>query len=160
MLVKNITNMLLGAFLSLTAAYLLIVSFVFKNETGNFEWSSIRPWTTLIGGPLYALAHIYWILLPIGSLCGVVIPLLVSKKTRRQALVYGMLTGITIGLVFACFSSYDFAIGTSFGSDDSVKWWRRFWGDLASSAPLMIVYCSIWTSAYAFAKAGGAGVER
>ncbi len=51
----------------------------------------------LIGAPLYTLANTYWILIPIGLLFGLVIPLLVSKKTRRQALVYGILTGIIIG---------------------------------------------------------------
>ena len=80
MLVKNITNMLLGAFLSLTAAYLLIVSFVLKNEIADYGFSSIHPGTTLFGAPLYTLVHIYWILIPIGSLCGVVIPLLVTRK--------------------------------------------------------------------------------
>ena len=159
MIVKNITNAFLGAFLSHIAAYVLIVSYLLKGEVADYGWSSIHPWTIFVGGPIYALIHLYWILIPIGALCGVVIPLLVSKKTRRQALVYGILTGITIGLVFACFSAYDFAVGTSWGSDDSVKWWGRFWSELASSLPLTILYCSIWTSAYAFIKAGGAGIE-
>jgi hypothetical protein len=160
MLVKNISNTLLGALLSLMAAYLLIVTFVLKSEIASFGWSSINPMVILVGAPLYVLAHTYWILIPIGLLFGLVIPLLVSKKTRRQALVYGILTGIIVGLVFACFSAYDFAVGTSIPSDDSVKWWGRFWGDFASSLPLMIVYCSIWTSAYSFSKAGGASVEQ
>jgi hypothetical protein len=160
MLVKNITNTLLGAFLSLFAAYLVIVTFVLKSEIASYGWSSIHPMTIFIGAPLYVLAHFYWIIIPIGLLCGLVIPLLVSKKTRRQALVYGILTGIIIGLVFACFNAYDFAVGTSVrGSDDSVKWWGRFWGDFAWSVPPTIVYCSIWTSSYAFTKAGGADVE-
>ena len=128
MAIKNITNTLLGALLSLIAAYLLIVAFFLKNEIASDGWSSIHPTDILIGAPLYVLAHSYWILIPIGLLCGLVIPLLVGKKTRRQALVYGILTGITIGLVFACFFAYDFAVGTSIGSDDSVKWWGRFWG--------------------------------
>jgi hypothetical protein len=160
MLVKNIGNMLLGALLSLIAAYLLIVTFVLKSEIASVGWSSINPMTILIGAPLYTLAWAYWILIPIGSLFGLAIPLLVSKKTRRQALVYGILIGIIIGLVFACFMAYDYAMGTSIGSDDSVKWWSRFWGDFASSLPLTIVYCSIWTSAYSFSKAGGASVEQ
>ena len=154
-LVKNIINTFLGALLSLIAAYLVIVTFVLKSEIASDGWSSIRAMDILIGAPLYVLAHSYWILIPIGLLCGLVIPLLVNKKTRRQALVYGILTGITIGLVFACFFAYDFAVGTSIGSDDSVKWWGRFWGEFASSAPVTIVYCSIWTGAYAFTKAGG-----
>jgi hypothetical protein len=32
------------------------------------------------------------------------------------------------GLVFACLFAYDYAVGTSVGSDDSVKWWGRFGG--------------------------------
>jgi hypothetical protein len=160
MLVKNISNTLLGALLSLIAAYLLIVTFVLKNEIASLGWSSINPLDILIGAPLYTLANTYWIVIPIGLLFGLAIPLLVSKKTRRQALVYGILTGVIIGLVFACFSSYDYAVGTSIGSDDSVKWWGRFWWDFASSVPLTIVYCSVWTSAYAFSKAGGASVKQ
>ena len=159
MLVKNITNTFLGALLSLIAAHLLFVIAMLRNEISNYGRSSLRLVDIFIGGPLYTLIHIYWILIPIGALCGVVIPLLVSKKTRRQALVYGILIGITMGLFFAGFSAYDFAVGTSFGSDDNVKWWRRFWGEVASALPLMIVYCSIWTGAYAFIKAGGDGVE-
>ena len=156
MLVKNISNALLGALLSMIAAYLLIVTFVLKNEIANFGWSSINPMDILIGAPVYTLANIYWILIPIGLLFGLVIPLLVSKKTRREVLVYGILTGVIIGLVFAGFIAYDFAVGSSGGSHDGVKWWGRFWGDFASSVPLTIVYCSTWTSAYAFCKAGGA----
>jgi len=34
-----------------------------------------------------------------------------------------------------------------------LKWWGRFGRDFASSVPLTIVYCSLWTSAYAFSKA-------
>lgn len=160
MLVKNIINTLLGALLVLFAAYLVIVIFVLKSEIASYGWSSIHPLTILIGAPLFVLIHAYWILIPIGLLCGLVIPLLVGKKTRRQALVYGILTGIIIGLVFACFIAYDFAEGTSAGSDDSIKWWGRFWGDLAWSILPTIIYCSIWTSVYAFFKAGGAGVEQ
>ena len=159
--VKNITNALLGALLSLVAAYLLIVTFALKNEIASYGWSSIHPMNIFIGAPLYALFHTYSLLIPIGLLCGLVIPLLVSNETRRQALVYGILTGSIIGLVIACFSAYDFAAGTSiYGSDDSVKWWNRFWGELVWSIPLAIGYCSIWTSAYAFIKAGGDDVEQ
>ena len=160
MLVRNITNTILGALLSLFAAYLPVVTFVLKSQIASYGWSSIRAGVILIGAPLYFLVHIYWILIPIGLLCGLVIPLLVSNETRRQALVYGILAGIIVGLVFACLFAYDFAVGTSFGSDDSVKWWGRFWGDFASSGPIIIVYCSIWTSAYAFTKAGGVDVEK
>jgi|SRR5678815_5158435 hypothetical protein len=161
MLVKNIGNMLLGALLTLIAAYLLIVTFVLKSEIASVGWSWINPAVILIGAPLYTLVHIYWILIPIGVILGLVIPLLVSKKTRRQALVYGILTGIIIGLVFECFVAYDFAVGTSIiGSDDSVKWWSRFWGEVASSLPLTIFYCSVWTTAYSFIKAGRASVEQ
>ena len=120
--------MLLGAILSLIAAYLLIVTFVLKSEIASVGWSSINQMTILIGAPLYTLAWAYWILIPIGSLFGLAIPLLVSKKTRRKALVYGILTGILIGLVLECFMAYDYAMGTSIGSDDSVKWWGRFLG--------------------------------
>ena len=158
--VKNIFNALFGALLSLIATYLLLVIFLLKGEIASYGLSSIHPGTIFIGAPLYTLIHIYWILIPIGLLCGLVIPLLVSNETRRQALVYGILTGSIIGLVFACFSAYDFAAGTSFGSDDSVKWWNRFWSELAWSIPLAIGYCSIWTSAYAVIKAGGADVEQ
>ena len=160
MLVKNTINALLGALLSLIAAYVLIVTFGLQNEIARFEWSSINPMDILIGAPIYTLAYTYWILIPVGALLGVVIPLLVRKKTRREALVYGILIGVTIGLVFGCFIAYDFAVGSSAGSHDRVRWWGRFLGDFASSAPLSIVYCSIWTSAYAFIKAGGASVER
>ena len=66
MLVKNITNTLLGALLSLFAAYLVIVTFVLKSEIASYGWSSIHPMTILIGAPLYVLAHAYWILIPIG----------------------------------------------------------------------------------------------
>ena len=159
--VKNITNALFGALLSLVAAYLLIVTFALKNEVASYGWSSIHPLDIFIGAPLYALFHTFSLLIPIGLLWGLVIPLLVGKKTRRQALVYGILTGIIIGLVVTCFISYDFAAGTSiYGSDDSVKWWGRFWDDFAWSLPPTIVYCSIWTSAFAFIKAGGADVEQ
>lgn len=160
MLIKHIINTVLGALLSLIAAYLPVVTFVLKSQIASYGWSSIRAGVIFIGVPLYFLVDIYWILIPIGLLCGLVIPLLVSEETRRQALVYGILTGIIVGLVFACFFAYDFAVGTSFGSDDSVKWWDRFWGDFASSAPIAIGYCSIWTTAYAFIKAGGAGVKQ
>ena len=159
MLVKKISNAILGALLSLIAAYLLIVAFVLKSEIASFGWSAIHPMDILVGAPVYTLAYIYWILIPIGLLFGLVIPLLVKQKTRRQALVYGILTGVINGLVFACFVAYDFAVGSSAGFDDGVKWWGRFLGDFASSVPLSIVYCSIWTSAYAFSKAGGATVE-
>lgn len=153
---RNIFNAFLGALLSLIAAYLLILTFVLKGKVASFGWSSIQ-FKDFIGGPVYALVHIYWIVIPIGLLCGLVIPLLVSNEPRRQALVYGIAIGMTIGLVFAGFSAYDFAVGTSVSTtDDSVKWWGRFWGDLASSLPLMIGYCTIWTTAYAFTKAGGA----
>ena len=160
MLVKNIINTFLGALLSLIAAYVVIVTFVLKSEVASYGWSSIHPGDILIGAPLYVLIHSFWILIPIGLLCGLVIPLLVGRKTRRQALVYGILTGIIIGLVFGCFLAYDFAAGTSFGSDNSGKWWGRFWGEVVWSVPITIVYCSIWTSAYAFFKAGGADVEQ
>jgi hypothetical protein len=99
------------------------------------------------------MVHIYWIVIPIGLLCGLIIPSLVSRETRRQALLYGIATGMTIGLVFAFLSAYDFAVGTSVSPDDTVKWWGRFWDGFASSLPLMIGYCSVWTSAYAFIKA-------
>lgn len=136
------------------------MTFVLKSEIASVGWSWINPKVILIGAPLYTLVDIYWILIPIGLIFGLAIPLLVSKKTRRQALVYGILTGIIIGLVFECFMAYDYAMATSIGSDDSVKWWSRFRGDFASSLPLTIIYCSIWTSAYSFSKAGGASVEQ
>ena len=155
MLVKNIINTFLGALLSLLAAYLLIMTFVLKGKITSFGWSSIQV-KDFIGPPIYALIFIYWIVIPIGLLCGLVIPLLVSNETRRQALLYGIAIGMTIGLVFAAFSAYDFAVGTSVSSsDDNVKWWGRFWSGFASSLLLMIGYSSIWTTAYAFTKARG-----
>jgi hypothetical protein len=128
MLVRNICNALLGALLALIAVYLLIVTFVLRSEIAHFGWSSIKRMDIWIGAPLYTLIHIYWIVIPVGFLFGLAIPLLVRKKTRRQALLYGVGAGIIIGSVFTCFSAYDFAAGTSFGADDSVKWWGRFWG--------------------------------
>ena len=155
MLVKNIINTLLGAVLSVIAANLLTVTFVLKSKVASFGWSSIMP-ADFVVPPLYVLIHIYWIVIPIGLVCGLVIPLLVRNETRRQALVYGIAAGMTVGLVFAFFSAYGFGEGTSVSPDDSVNWWGRFWGDFASSLPLLIGYCSIWTSAYAFIKARGA----
>jgi Na+/H+-translocating membrane pyrophosphatase len=159
MLVKNTINALLGALLSLIAAYVLIVTFVLQNEIARSGWSSIHPMDIFIGAPVYALATTYWILIVVGLLLGVLIPLLVRKKTRREALICGIVAGVIVGLVFGCLLAYDFAVGTSNSADDSVRWWGRFWGDVASSALLSIVYCSIWTSAYAFIKAG-AGIQR
>ena len=159
MLIKNIGNMVIGALLSLIAAYLLIVAFILRSEVASYGWSSINPMTILVGGPVYALFFLYWLLIPIGMLFGLAIPFFVSNKTKRQAVVYGILMGVIIGLVLGCFSAYDFAMGTALPSDDSVKWWSRFWGDFASSLPLIIAYCSIWTSAYSFVKAGAGGVE-
>jgi len=150
----NIGNMFLGALLSLMATYVLIVIFVLKSEIASGGWSSINPITILIAAPIYTLVNIYWLVIPIGLLLGFVIPLFVSKKTKGQALVYGVVTGIIIGLVLAGFSAYDYAMGTSLISDNNVKWWGRFWTDFAWSVPLMIVYCSIWTSAYSLGKAG------
>ena len=159
-LLENIANMFLGALLSLMAAYLLIVIVVLKSEIASVGWSSINPMTILIGAPLYTMVHVYWLVIPIGLLFGLAIPLLVNQKSKRQALVFGLLTGIIIGLVLGCFSAYDFAMGTSIVPDDNLKWWGRFWTDFAWSLPLMIVYCSIWTSAYSFFKAGATSVEQ
>jgi len=162
MLIKNVSNALLGALLSLIAAYLLIVTFVLQGQISSFGWSLSNAMDIFIGAPIYTLAYSYWILLPIGLLFGLVIPLLVSKKTRREALVYGVVTGIFVGLVFTCVVAYDFAAGTvsSADSHDGGKWWERFWGQFASSVSLTIVYCSLWTSAYAFSKAGGARLDQ
>lgn len=154
MLMKNIINSFVGALLSVIAANLLTVTFVLKSKIASFGWSSIKPADFVIP-PLYVLIHIYWLVIPIGLVCGLVIPLLVRNETRRQALVYGIAAGMTVGLVFAFFSAYDFAEGTSVSPDDSVKWWGRFWSGFASSLPLAIGYCSIWTSAYALIKARG-----
>jgi uncharacterized membrane protein len=163
MLVKNVSNALLGGFLSLIATYLFIVSLVLKNEIASAGGSSINLMDLFIGAPAYVLAFTFWIVIPIGLLFGLVIPLLVRKKTTREALVYGILIGAIAGLLFAWFGAYEAAEVGSFSSDgppDGAKWWVLFWGQFASLAPLTIVYSSIWTGGYAFIKAGGAGVER
>ena len=155
MLVKNISNALLGSLLSLIAAYLLIVAFVLKSEINSFGWSAIHPSDILLGAPFYTLYFIFWILIPLGLLFGFLIPVLVRKKTRRGAVLDGVLTGIVIGLIFASLSALE---GTYPPTDSHNEWWLRF-GEFASSLPLTIGYSSIWTSAYAFTRAGKASVR-
>jgi hypothetical protein len=155
-ILKNIGNALLGALLSVIAFYLLIAGYELTIQIASFGWSGIKPTEALLGAPFYVLIFVYWILIPVGLLSGFVIPLLVRKKTRREALFYGVLTGIVVGLLFATLIAYDFAVGSTLAANahSDVQWWSRFGRQFASSLPLTIGYCSIWTTAYALSKAG------
>ncbi len=147
----DLINALLGAILSILAAYLLIVGYLVKNEVFRSTGGSISVPDLLIGAPVYSLVHLVGWLIPVGLAVGFVLPRLVQGTTRRRALVYGVLTGVVVGLVYAGAVAHDFAMGTMAANRTAgPTWWERFTWEFVSSAPLMIFYSAIWTCGYVF----------
>lgn len=154
MVLKIINNALLGAFMSVTAIYLLIVGHVLIRGITGAGWSGLPLWQLFVGIPVYTIMFIDWILIPIGVAVGLLTPLLVRKKTRRGSILYGLIIGLVIGLIFAGLSAHDFANGTALPNDTGARWWALFWGEVAHALPPAIGYSSIWTTAYALMKSG------
>lgn len=154
MVLKLINNALLGAFMSVTAIYLLIVGHVLIRGITGDGWSGLPLWQLFVGIPIYTIMFIDWILIPIGLTVGVLTPLLVRNKTHRGSILYGIIIGLVIGVMFAGLSAHDFASGTALPDDTAAKWWARFWGEVAHALPPAIGYSSIWTTAYALMKSG------
>lgn len=149
MIWKNINNALFGAMLAVTAVYLLIVG----NDLSRSDWSNIQL-SALIFAPFYATMYVDWILIPIGIFAGLLIPALVKKKTRRVAALYGLLSGVVVGVFFTILMAYDFAAMTPASGGNATRWWWRFWGEFGTAVLPAISYTSIWTVAYACLKAG------
>ncbi len=150
MIWKNINNALFGAMLAVTAVYFLIVG----NDLSRVDWSNIQPIEVFLGAPFYGIMVVDWILIPIGIFVGLLIPALVKKKTRRGAVLYGLLSGLVVGLFFTVLVAYDFAAMTPVSGDNATRWWGRFWGEFGTAVLPAISYTSIWTVAYACLKAG------
>ena len=150
----DLINALLGAFLSLIAAYLLTVIYLVKNEIFRSTGSAIGVADLLIGAPVWALVHLFWWVIPVGLIVGFTLPLLVKNKSRRYALIYAILIGVAVGLYFGVLSAHDFATHSLPANEPfyNSRWWERFTWEFVSFSPLMIVYSAIWTCAYALIK--------
>jgi hypothetical protein len=129
----SVRNALVGVVLALVAAYLYIValSVYIEGPRGVTVFFSILP---LIG-----LLYTFWLVIPLGIALGLLIPQLAYGKTRGMAALYGAVPGAVAGAVsILCLDSvYNARLST-----DPV-------------AAASVVYCAMWTSAYACYRAQG-----
>lgn len=154
---QHARNAFWGAGLSLIAAYGFVVVSGLIDIAVRSRWLSFDPIELFVGGPAFALAFTFWIVIPIGGVLGSVIPWLVRKQSPFSALLIGIGFGVLIGLLCASVGAYMISNVESFSSDgppDIAKWWLVFWRQFASLAPLLSVYSSMWTAGYAFMRAG------
>ena len=131
-------NALLGIVLALVAAYLYVVAFaiVIEGPRGWVVFFSIIPFVVLF--------YTSWVIIPLGAALGMLLPQMAYGKTRLQAALHGAIPGAVAGLVsvLALTSAYRLRMGT----------------DLVLAS--VVVYCALWTSAYASYRAKGQRLYR
>ena len=151
------SNALLGAVLSLFAAYGFVVVSGLIDIAVRSRWLSFDPIDLFVGGPAFVLAFTFWLVIPIGGVLGSAIPWLVRKQSPFFALIVGISVGVLIGLLCAVVGAYmitDVELSlSSDGPPDNAKWWSVFREQFSSLAPLTTVYSSLWTAGYAFVSA-------
>lgn len=157
---RIIHDVLLGVFLSLVAAYMFCIVAGIWTTTLDGRWATADIADLFIGGPVFALAFTFWLVVPIGAILGSLIPALVKNKSVGMSILYGLVLGFVIGLLCAAVGAYMIADVETISSapiPDTAKWWSTYWKEFFSLGYLTTPYSSLWITGYAFLRSGSRG---
>jgi hypothetical protein len=133
-----IKNALKGIAIALIAAYGfgIVFSLIF-----GFDDPMAKPGSIFIVIPIFGLFYSFWFVIPIGVILGILIPKIAYSHSRRNAIIYGLLTGLAVGTVGSLALS---AIGLT----DQFRFPN--WANFTVFLIVMSLYSAIWTAAYAY----------